>query len=577
MLTAELPSVFRAAHPWAVFARSFADRDPPAYGDFGQWATLVWLATRAGEYARKAIARGLATFTPEPTWGRNETRETTLTWALQYGWLKEAMTPDERTTWAKRLNRRCELILTPFGTGWGTSLGDSDETVGHYFGLALTDAVLGTTYLTDPTAGTKPADMREAIRGYCAKAKGGEWIESSSYNLGTVQLLLLGAYAHGIEKYPDVATFAMELAEQLRWQLTPDLKDAVQWGDTQNPHDPQWSLRVGLWGIVAGLTGDPGGHLRALIAAITDGKDPYPTYWSELYRVLWVYDPRPPAGPVVPPTGFRVTGPAVGLAIHRGPNHLFACRFAGRTGVDHESEAFGDVRLWLNGEWVLGHPLGYGAFPEAHNAGLVAGLGAMTERTMTAVETPTGCTVTGRTSGPYFDPPYRVPSFLDGWEREVRFEAPNRLAVRDTFRGSVPDPTAYPASWPYVPDRIRKAPALWCAVYHAPVEPASVTGGFTWTTLGGQRVTVTGPDGITEKVTRENTLGNFYDTELGWRVVFRSNATPAELVTTVAVGDVTPQPPPPPAPEWVEVGRSARTMFGDSHATETVLLERRAV
>jgi hypothetical protein len=530
-------------HPWAVTVQQLADYAPhPAFGDFGQWATLVYVATGDEAYARKAIRQGLAALPADPP-DRNFTRELFGTFALQYAWLRERMTAEERAEYLRRLYSWADHCLARTGKpGWGTRLGDSDEVVGHYFGLVLTAKLTAeeepeksTAILTDP----QMAGMRGEIKRYCELAKGGEWVESSAYNLGTVQLLLIGAYSAGIDQYPEVEALAREVAEQQAWTLTPDLKDSAQWGDIEHPHDLTPYARVGLYGLLAGLTGEA--RPRHLIGELTPrGKDPW-AYWIDLYRALWVYDPTAKAEPVAPPEGFRLAN--VGLAIHRGPNHLCQIHAPVSLGVDHEGATFPDVRLWHGGEWVLDHPLAYGPSASCQNTALLAGYGGRELERLTrvsAVGDANDCQVVTSAGGRFYiwmGSHARPPAFCDEWTRETTFQAPNKLTVRDTFKGR--RPTGLEGYYPEHRERIEKAPALWQVVYHCSVEPTATPEGFTWRTKGGQTVKLSGPSRrLVLKTERPaNVTGYMEESELtGWQIRFLSDEPTAEIVTTLEVG-----------------------------------------
>jgi hypothetical protein len=528
-------------HPWAVQAQTLADYSPrPAYGDFGQWATLVWIATGDDAYARKAIAQALATFTDSPD-SRNTTRENFGTFALHYAWLREEMTEEQRTEWRRRLYAWAELCLgRTTKPGWGTRLGDSDEVVGHYFGLVLTAQI---TAAEEPvkavaiTADPQLAAMREEIRRYCGLAKGGEWVESSEYNRGTLQLLFIGAYSAGIDQYPEVAALAREVAEQQHWSLTPDLKDSAQWGDEEHPHSLGLHGRVALFALLAGLTGDA--RPRYLIGELTKGKEPY-AYWNELYRALWVFDPTVKAEPVPSPEGFRLAN--VGLVLHRGPKHLCQIHAPISLGVDHEGATFPDVRLWHNGEWVLDHVIGYGPSASCMNTALLSGVGGRQLERLTRVSAEgdaNGCKVVTSCGGRFYNwqgSHHRPPAFCDEWTRTTEFQAPNRLTVRDSFKGRKPQ--GIEAYYEHERAVIASAPALWQVVYHCPVEPTATPEGFSWRTKGGQAVNLSGPSRrLVLKTERPgNVTGYIHESELaGWQIRFLSDEPEAEIVTALEV------------------------------------------
>src|SRR6185295_19091521 len=78
--------------------------------------------------------------------------------------------------------------------------------------------------------GTDRTTLRNTIAQYVSQmAEGGEWIESSEYNLGTVRLLLMGAEgvrtATGEDHFPEVTKFLTRAALRPIYFITPDRKD----------------------------------------------------------------------------------------------------------------------------------------------------------------------------------------------------------------------------------------------------------------------------------------------------------------------------------------------------------------
>ena len=529
-----LKRLFAEGHPWAVQCRTMADyaehAGKPADGDFGQWATIVYLATGDEAYARKALERNKATFLSAPN-NRDYSREYFAIFALHYKWLRPAMSDAEAREYRDRLYSWAEHCLRPVGAGWGTRIGDVDEVFGHEAGLRLTAIV---TAKEDPErsaallANPQLAEMRAEIRRVCKIiANGGQGASSSEYNLGEHQLLLIGAYADDIAKFPEVAAVAKALCDQTRWMTRLDHVHA-DWGDVQQPRSQHLSEKVGLLSLLAGLTGDP--RPRSLLAELTKDKPIYPNYWFHLYRGLWCFDPTLPAEPYVAPVGMHVGG--FGHIIHRGPRHFAQIYAPTWNGVDHEQSLFPDYRLWLDGEEVIGHPLGYDTRAWTNNTSLMAGHSRMSVMEVVSIEeTPTGCIVITRQGGKL---PDSWATFVEDWTRKTEFIAPNKFVITDSFKGQRPKPEEL--SYPALIEASAKAPALWQVIQHTPVEPTKTPTGYTWKTKGGKTVTLTGSDrSIVMKTTHID--GNFNPGELdGWQVRFLSDAPTAEIRTTVEVG-----------------------------------------
>lgn len=553
-------------HPWALEVQNLAARPIGAYGDLGQWHHLLYVMTGDGAHARESIARGLRGLTPEPTWGRNETRETTIEWAWRYDQLKSQMTPEERQTWRDRLFRRADLILDRDpAKPWGTQLADSDETVGHYFGLAAIAKYTAGEHARAPTLlqeGIAP-QMRAVIRQYCAKAADGEWIESAEYNLGTVQLLLMGVATAGVEDYPEVLAFAHEAAEQIRWQMTPDYKDAIEWGDDQKPNDPSIHHRVATCAIIAGVTGDPDGKVRAEIQRMTAGKEPK-DYWIDLYRALWFYDP---VGESNYPQayGLRIARGA-GLVIWRQPTELHYVHFPIHLGVHHQVPHCGDYYVYRNGEWECDHPEGYSQAATAANAPnfsniwWFAGLQPYDRGLVSAELLPGGgYRVVGRAAGTFLPPEYSDPPipFLTEWVRVFEYDGKSTITVRDKFDGL--DPAApgmklerYGGWYPTVPAQVAARVGLWSSLIHCPVLPTETATGYTWKTRGGETVSVSlsGHEKVSVKPAKEVvTFGYFNPGQLdGYVIQPASDQKQAEIVARTTFGSAVPPPLPPPPP-----------------------------
>lgn len=561
---------------WLDTVKVFADYDQinngvPAYNDFGQHdATLGLLdPARARRAADKIIA---AWSNVEITHTRNETREYTTTLALIYSWVKPHLTPEQDTAYRSILRKFGDLIFDRIkGRPWGTRKGDSDEVVGHYGVVLIAEVTGDTTVLTDPLGpyGITAEEMRAEISRYVDLADGdpsdphdgGEWVESADYNLGTTKLLIQITYALGIEKFPEVAAFLDEVADLEPWMWTPDHKERVEWGDDQTPHQDPLSGRVALLSMLIGTGHDKSGQLRWILDKITRDK-PATAYWGDLYRALWFFNPDSPAPDTEPAPlyGFRTA--SVGLSLHRTAETLCQIMTPNPLAVDHQEVAT-DIRIYHRGEWIQDEPRGYAAGAVARNTDLAHGFGSVGDFGRVSVKgDANGCEIVWRTGGRMKEvrgdqnPPR---PFLNEMRPTIRFTAVPFSLVRETsFDGlpTVPDFNSY-----YDPDKatIQAAPAPWQQIYHSPVEPEYLADGFAWNTSGGQRVVIRG-EGFNVfngfPVTRGNTPGNFYDSELvGWSARFMSTGTTKAVIrSTLSLAEapvpvVPPVPPtPPPAP-----------------------------
>lgn len=435
--------------------------------------------------------------------------------------------------------------------------------------------MLGSDWRNHPAA----AGARDAVRRYCEVSAGGVWCESSDYNLGTVKLLLMGAYACGIADYPEVAALVPELAAANLADLTPDYKASFQWGDEEHPRSLEISGRVPLLAMLAGLTGDAGCHTA--IAALTAGMDVDDYLWLGA-RALYFY--RPPGGPVPDPTPDPTPDPdpdptpdpepepepepnpdppppepepvptPVHLFVSSGNGHLrykregvlVGVHAPRRTDIQHEVGYVFDFQWYAGGGWALTRPIGYG--PDAKggigsNSVLFAGLSAMQDRSPVSwSELTDGFRVEAQTNGPYtppgyYDPP---PPFLTNYTRLFRYAHPGQIDVTDIFAGvnprTLPKYDRYKAA---VRTTIESASALWQVIYHAPVEPTETATGYEWTAPHGVRVRLTAPTNARRLVLREAdvlTASQFKSSELaGWQVRFLSDEPTVELRSAVEV------------------------------------------
>ena len=140
-------------HPWWRTIRTNADlriANKPRYADYGQWNALVYQITGDLAHGQAGVAAVLPTVAPLNT---NHVREHYIEAVILYDWLLPAMTPEQKADYEARLHVLARYALgidLPKYVG-GFNLADSDQTVGMYLGLALTDLALGTDYLTQTT------------------------------------------------------------------------------------------------------------------------------------------------------------------------------------------------------------------------------------------------------------------------------------------------------------------------------------------------------------------------------------------------------------------------------------------
>jgi hypothetical protein len=510
------------------------------YGDNGLWATMMYQFTGETKYVKLAWTRLSAGFlrsTGKALIG-NYAREYSAEMVLLYDWLYPGLTPAQRQTFLAKLNEM--LLLLAAGNQHTGAMPirttDSDQTVGSYFGFAFLALATGdhnpvgkelfARQFTGGLNATGPGrqTLRNAIKQYVSElAVGGEWIESSEYNLGTVRLLAIGAEgvrtATGTDHFPEVTAYLGDAALRQVYMMTPDLRSSVQWGDDQQPR--QVASRLFAWqatnGVLAGLTqrdASSGPYIQRLIYDIADQYGMSGYLSSEpTARFFLLFNPyaraaanfttlpvswfSPGQGMLVVRDGWADTSTM--LAVHM-PIHQPA--------VDHQVSYFGDFQMYRKGAWAITHPISY-AGPSLRGDGtntmVIGSFSSMGQfKQVTAQEHGAGGAYTyisGTTGGQKapegaYDPP---PTFLHEWTRSLVY-LPSKDKRSDTLviydRTNAEHPMKLPKFERYrkaSPDEqsaIRDMPALKQWIIHAAEDPMLSTEGFSWRTPEGQQVNV---------------------------------------------------------------------------------------
>ncbi|MGH7593276.1 MAG: hypothetical protein ACRELE_05430, partial [Gemmatimonadales bacterium] len=520
----------------------------PRYGDRGLWCAILYQITGNLTYAREAWNQFRPLVTAPPTSG-NDVREELIENAVLFDWLYPALSPTERESAVAGLNGWANYAMgigTPQYVG-GIRLGDGDANVGYYFGLAAIDlatAGLSSQHVNWLTAtqnagsvvpvggfdatGANAQTLRNKVAYYVqVNSAGGEWDESTEYNMGTQVLLAMGAEAvhtaTGVDHYPEITAYLAQAARAQSYFVTPDLKQWLQWGDIEHPRGFQellWKFDTWL-GTVGGLTqsdANAGPYANGLLQAIFSkyGMTGYLSGepWA---RFFLFYNPYAP-------TTYWQSGPVAryfpgsGNLYVRANNELFEARMSNRTGEDHEVHYLSDFQLYRNGEWVLTHPQGYGGtadHAEGVNSVTLAGLSAMSTRGPDGVQSGSDWwSITGSTSGMYYDMPYYdpPPAFVRRASRTIVYlqrGAYDIVVVQDSVDAD--DPKALPNLNRYRPAdlaTISGAAGLLQWVIHTPTMPTISNGTASWLTPGGQPVSVTtlSPGSANATVLQERTV-----------------------------------------------------------------------
>lgn len=563
----------------------------PRYGDRGLWCTLMYQITGDTAYAHAAWKLAEKSIEQPPPNG-NDVREDFIENAILFDWLLPSLTPDQREAAVAGLNNWAAFALDASTTvsGGGVRLGDSDANIGYYFGLAATDLAtagvspahvnwLGATQsaagaATVPVGGLDAtavdrSTLRNTIAEYVADhGTGGEWFESTDYNLGTQVLLLMGAAAvrtaTGTDHFPEITSYLNDAdAAQVEF-TTADLRQTPQWGDVQNPRDflGQGFRLPTLLGVLSGLGAqwhapaalDAQGLLEAILTkyGITGYGAANP--WA---RFFLFYNPYAPAN--APSTANQARYfPGTGHLIVRTATTLFDGRMVNPTHADHDLGYLRDFQLYRNGEWALTHPIGYGGgaqYAQGNNSLLLAGLSVMPLHGPEGVQSgDRWWSITGSTSGDYYSQPYYEPppSFLREWRSSVVYLQRGGLdiiVVQDSVDAD--DPRLLPNLTRYRATDLAsmtKAPALLQLVLHAPTPPATADGVTRWQTPGGQPVVAYtfAPGPITTTILPEATVltpSSFSPKELtGYQIRFAPAYTGGSIVVhqVIVVGADSP-------------------------------------
>ncbi len=493
------------------------------YNDTGLWATLMYQWTGETRYVDLAWTKlsGFMALSNAETSG-NYVREYGTEYVMLLDWLWPGLNQQRRDQLTASVANMLNNALTGNPNVDGYQLGDSDQTVGTYFGvlafyLAFPTHPLASVLFSHPktggftATGVDQATARNAIKLYVTSlAEGGEWIESSEYNLGTVRLLLMGAEAvrtgAGVDHFPEITQWTQRHALGLMAAWTPDLKATYQWGDLEHPRYTEYYSWTNSIGMTAGLLqGTPQGaqlqqQLLDLVARYgavgSNTMEPIVTG-----RIFLTFNPYAPTANWRTDKTFYA--PGAGLLLQKSgfgaTDSMFSAHVAPRrngNAVDHLVRYLNDFELWRNGEWALTHPRGYQGAPNGGlgtNSVLMHGFSDMWgHKAVTAQSSgETHAFLQGTTGGssvqpPYYDPP---PVFVHEWTRSVLY-LPGATDTVVVFDRTHVDSTVQRLDRYYQDDRnlISRAPAPKQWLLHMPVSPSISSTNVGWSTPGGQAV-----------------------------------------------------------------------------------------
>ena len=351
---------------------------------------------------------------------------------------------------------------------------------------------------------------RNAIKFYVEQfAAGGEWFESAEYNLGTVNLLLMGAEAVRTvakkDHFPEVTQWTPLWARRQVSYWTPDLAQVYQWGDEEHPRERRYYAWTNASGMAAGLLqGTVVGaqlqqHLLDLVSKY--GHTGYNTMEPIVTgRLFFTFNPYTPVADWRTAKTFHARG--TGLILHRSGfeagHSLFASHVAARPqgrAPDHFVTYLNDFELWRKGEWAITHPRAYGSTPNSGlgtNAVLMHSFGDMPEfKELVAAGFGDSYAYQAATTGgaavrmPYYDPP---PVFAHEWTRSVLFLNGDTDSIVIYDRAHISDLGRVNRYSQRDQTLIARAPSAKQWILHMSTAPRIAESEITWSTPGGQRV-----------------------------------------------------------------------------------------
>jgi hypothetical protein len=543
------------------------------YSDTGLWDTIMYQITGDAAYAQKAWNKWSSgtLFTNPTAFKGNTMREHGIESVLIYDWLYPSLTPTQRQTFIDRMN----TALAAEGLD-NTRTTDTDATTGEYFTAAMfymatkdvnpnAASVFNHAHVGGftPTA-SDMSTLRNAIQYYSEElAEGGEWMESSEYNLGTTVLLTMGyesmkTATAPTDYYPEVGALLPKLAERDTYAVTPDLNQVYQWGDEQEPRSFTYVFRrMTNEGALQGATqGTPeSARLHSLMNAIMAkyGASGYGSAepWARFFLFY---------NPYAATVDWRTSplwryAPGQALLLRRdgfqSQDSLFGAQFLPEKGdVDHTPMFFGNFQLYRAGQWTITHPITYNLIGTGVDGGvnqmIIEGLpqwhgflpGSEYHKVRAVRNDVDFSYLVGTMGGQsrpagYYDPP---PTFLHEHTRSVLYlpstnDQSDVIVVFDRVNSE--NPLTLPKS-----DRYHNNEKTGMAssiaegrkqfVLHAPVKPTTTSTGFQWT-QGSQTVDVKTllPSGVQpwyvdEKI-RYSSITSFDDNEKNWQTRLVSN------------------------------------------------------
>lgn len=368
------------------------------YDDFGKRDALVYLITGDKAYAKSAWGHMSyfcgRTYNPSSlsasdwcgkrglygTPSEDALRARFIDMSIMFSWIADGLSAQDKANFRDVLDRWTDLALDidVHGVCHGVRYTDTDNSATYYLGMVLyalairdedltrSNAILNYNQITGCSQKGKPVGGVDAtganynsLRNYFKLmgqySDGGEWMESSQYNINTAAQVAMGIHAineyYGVNKFPeyDLDEFAQAFVQQ----MTPDMKSSFQWGDVQDPNSGLLLFRrVPSMSVFSGITKDP--NALWVFQYIWDKN--YPTNTHDYWHML-----ADPLSTQTKPSGIT-THHANGRGIvyhHSGWNDndsFFASMMANINYVDHDWLGLRNFNLYRNGGYAIDNP-----------------------------------------------------------------------------------------------------------------------------------------------------------------------------------------------------------------------------
>lgn len=382
------------------------------YFENGLYSAWMYQATGDAAYAQKAwdaleqpgnymngTNGGNLSFFARPSYASNTglsgnfLREHFTSLVVIYDRIYPWMDSSKKSQFLAQLNVMAQLVALTISPSGEFRHDDTDEMTGGYFGIV---ALYAATVDHNPsiislfnnaevggleaTGANLSTSKRNTLKYYVdVLGQGGEWMESSEYNLGTTTLLVWGAEAARLSSvvgpgyFTDIAAYYPDLAKRQIMNVCPGTTDAIQWGDEQEPRlamslsyglrREQVNLAMLLAGALEGTT--IGQQMQDYVIALGAQTSGFQGTASDPFgHALYTFNPYAVKASNWQAIGTTHFAPGQGMGwFHDGwgiNDSLFWCKtFPAKAFVDHTQFIFSHWQLWRNGNWAVTNPLAY--------------------------------------------------------------------------------------------------------------------------------------------------------------------------------------------------------------------------